>query len=83
MTRCCAINCKNTPKSGHHLFRFPSWKKDSKRRKIWVENVGAHTSNEIKEYRLCEQHFEDSQIRQTKTLPQLDRNAVKVMLLSF
>ena len=81
MTRCCAIGCSNTSKT-HHLFRFPSWKKDSSRRNVWVTNVGVHTSNENKEYRLCEQHFEDNQFRQRKTRPYLDKNAVPTLKLS-
>ena len=81
MTRCCAINCNNKSKLGHHLYRFPSRKKHSNRRDLWISNVGAHTKNDSKEYRLCEQHFEHSHFSQRKIKLVLNSDAVPTLKL--
>ena len=45
MTRCCAINCKNTPKSGHHLFRNPKNKQPIVNQATGESEIAKHIIN--------------------------------------
>lgn len=60
MPSCAVINCTNSPQKGFKLFAFPS---DEARRQKWIHNM--RRENWTPTYaRICEEHFEESQLEQ-------------------
>ena len=80
MVTCSARNCKNTTQNskGVSFFRFPpNTLKHIERRELWARNCGRDDLRpEGAEYRLCEQHFENDQIKRRQGSPRLVTNAV-------
>ncbi|XP_018369304.1 PREDICTED: uncharacterized protein LOC108765208 [Trachymyrmex cornetzi] len=56
---CCAARCFNKSSDGYALIRFP---KENQYKKAWVDAVFGETSRSLNNLRLCEVHFEPSDV---------------------
>lgn len=79
--KCVYLNCGNTRDDGVSLFRFPI--KDSIRARKWLENCGnsfllnfSDELEELKDYKVCEKHFENSAFTDNNFKIRLTKNAI-------
>ncbi|XP_024888185.1 THAP domain-containing protein 2-like [Temnothorax curvispinosus] len=54
MPYCCVTKCSNSWKKGYSLHRIP---RNTKRREQWIQNIGRHDLNALKDCFVCEEHF--------------------------